>query len=213
MKAPGIYCIRNKMNGNIYIGGSINMQRRWYEHRSQLRRNKHPNPHLQNSWNKRGEDAYEFIPLMICPNEWITKIEQLMLDELVPHYNVGNNAKAPRRGIRLTKKQRQILSEAHMGISNGPHGEDHKRKIGDSNRGKVRSREFCRFLSESQVGKPKPQIRGERNGQSKLTEKIILEIRKRYKDGETQSEIAKDYEVNAPYISMIVNRKRWGWLE
>lgn len=57
----GIYLIRNKLNNKVYVGQSINLVRRWREHKSSLRKGKHRCSHLQNSWNKYGEDNFEFL--------------------------------------------------------------------------------------------------------------------------------------------------------
>jgi len=51
--------------------------------------------------------------------------------------------------------------------------------------------------------------RGERQGQSKLTEAQVLEI---YKDPRPQREIAKDYAVQQMAISRIKTGETWGWL-
>jgi hypothetical protein len=51
---------------------------------------------------------------------------------------------------------------------------------------------------------------GEKHSQSKLTEIQVLEIRELYpKSNLTQKEFAKNYNVDASLISIIVNRKRW----
>ena len=55
---PGIYKITNKINNKIYIGSSYSISKRISEHKYQLRRNSHPNIHLQSSWNKYGEDNF-----------------------------------------------------------------------------------------------------------------------------------------------------------
>lgn len=52
---------------------------------------------------------------------------------------------------------------------------------------------------------------GEFNGQSKLTEKDVLEIRENYASGEfTQKELAKMCGVSQPVISRILAKKLWG---
>lgn len=56
----GIYKIENKVNGKVYIGKSIDIERRWGEHITSLRNNSHYNWKLQNDWNKYGEDCFEF---------------------------------------------------------------------------------------------------------------------------------------------------------
>ena len=54
-----------------------------------------------------------------------------------------------------------------------------------------------------------PRNTGENHGKSKLTEQDIINIRKLYRDGNTQIEISKIYSVSNMCISHIVNNKRW----
>jgi hypothetical protein len=56
-KQSGIYSITNKETGRIYIGRSIDIQRRWKEHKRQLSQGKHGNPRLQNDYK---EGIYEY---------------------------------------------------------------------------------------------------------------------------------------------------------
>lgn len=56
----GIYEILNKINNKRYIGESCNCHQRKLQHYNLLRKNKHPNPHLQNAWNKYGEESFTF---------------------------------------------------------------------------------------------------------------------------------------------------------
>lgn len=52
--------------------------------------------------------------------------------------------------------------------------------------------------------------RGERAGQSKLTEKDVLEIRRLYSVGEhNQPELAEKFQMDDSVISRIVNRQAW----
>lgn len=59
----GIYAISNNITNKRYIGSSTNVSKRWNSHKSCLRRSVHSNPHLQNSWNKYGENNFTFIVL------------------------------------------------------------------------------------------------------------------------------------------------------
>jgi len=56
----GIYKITNLKNNKAYIGQSTDIKSRWNNHKIELRNNTHRNSHLQNSFNKYGEDAFEF---------------------------------------------------------------------------------------------------------------------------------------------------------
>jgi len=55
-----VYCITNTENGKIYIGSSANYKSRKYAHKTQLNRDIHHNKYLQRSWNKYGEECFEF---------------------------------------------------------------------------------------------------------------------------------------------------------
>lgn len=57
---PGIYTIKCIPTGKIYVGQTINLRRRWHSHRWHLRKGIHKNGHLQNAWNKYGEDNFVF---------------------------------------------------------------------------------------------------------------------------------------------------------
>ena len=53
-----IYKIINNITKEKYVGQTTNFSRRIFDHLSKLRLNKHPNPKLQASWNKYGEDNF-----------------------------------------------------------------------------------------------------------------------------------------------------------
>ena len=56
--------------------------------------------------------------------------------------------------------------------------------------------------------------RGEADGNSKLTQEEVLEIRELYAEGEwTQRELADEFGVRNSHISRIVRRKSWTWLK
>jgi group I intron endonuclease len=85
-KISGIYKIINKLDGKYYVGSDsdINCNTRWNDHKSKLKRNKHYNTHLQNSWNKYGGENFEYKVVEIFKNissENLSDIEQLYLNE------------------------------------------------------------------------------------------------------------------------------------
>jgi len=54
------------------------------------------------------------------------------------------------------------------------------------------------------------QAKGSVHGSSKLTETIVLEIRKKYAEGTyTQSALATEYNISHQNISYIINRQTW----
>lgn len=65
----GIYCLRNKINNKVYIGSAKNLHIRKNAHFNNLRKNKHENKRLQNSWNTYGKDNFEYFILCYIENE------------------------------------------------------------------------------------------------------------------------------------------------
>ena len=75
-RASGIYQIRCLPTGKIYIGSAKNLRVRWAQHRGSLRRDTHPNAHLQRSWGLYGEANFDFTVVELvdssraCPQLW-----------------------------------------------------------------------------------------------------------------------------------------------
>lgn len=89
-----IYQIKNKVNNKIYIGSTINLERRWENHIYQLKNNIHHSLKLQRAWNKYGEDNFEFsiIEEFESDNEGDKYVrEQYYLDLYKPHTDKGYN--------------------------------------------------------------------------------------------------------------------------
>lgn len=84
----GIYVIKNNVNNKMYIGSSTNIKQRFTCHKSALRNNNHRNKHLQNAWNKYGEDNFEFIIIEYHSYpEKILKRENVNIRLFDPEYN------------------------------------------------------------------------------------------------------------------------------
>lgn len=62
-KIIAVYEIHNTKSGKFYVGSSANLYERWRTHRQKLRKRTHPNPKLQSSWSKHGEEAFTFIKI------------------------------------------------------------------------------------------------------------------------------------------------------
>lgn len=63
--ASGIYCIKNINNGKMYIGQSVDVNKRWKTHRWLLKNNKHYNVHLQRAYNL-DKNCFEFSVIEYC---------------------------------------------------------------------------------------------------------------------------------------------------
>ena len=99
----GIYKIVNKVTGQCYVGQSQRAKKRLKEHFRLLRWGKHTNPHLQNSYNKYGAEAFCGAIEVECPNlEELDQLENAFLQgkawfEEPTVYNITDFAKAPMR--------------------------------------------------------------------------------------------------------------------
>jgi group I intron endonuclease len=86
----GVYKIENKFNGKIYIGSSINIEKRFYVHKFLLNKGSHYNKHLQCAWNKN-RNYFNFSILEECSPLECIEFEQYYLDYFKPFGNVGYN--------------------------------------------------------------------------------------------------------------------------
>jgi group I intron endonuclease len=143
-----IYYINNIVNDKKYIGQTImDIKKRWSCHRQTLKSNKHDNSHLQNAWNKYGEDKFEFVVIEKYPIEmldereiyWIKKIDTTNRDK---GYNIdggGNKGKiiSEERRIQMTKRK---------------HSDKTIKKMSDSNKGRIVTDETKKKMSLSRNG-------------------------------------------------------------
>lgn len=84
----GIYAISTP-NGSQYIGSSCKIERRWHEHRSNLRHGKHHSQRLQDAWDKHGK-ALAFTVLEECAEAELNRLEQAWIDRLQPVLNTSD---------------------------------------------------------------------------------------------------------------------------
>lgn len=82
MIQSGVYQIRNLITNDIYIGQSINLNRRKQHHLSSLKHSKHKSTYLQNAFNKYGEENFVFEILLICEPFELTYYEQKLVERM-----------------------------------------------------------------------------------------------------------------------------------
>lgn len=129
MKKQGIYLIQNLENGKKYYGSSLNLDKRLYEHKRNLRLGQHDNKHLQSSWNKYTEDNFKF--------EIVEEIP-IIEDEEKNNRNLRNIE------TEYIQKYKTYLSEYGYNFIPGGIGtqglacsEEKKKKISEANKGRT----------------------------------------------------------------------------
>ena len=137
----GIYSIANILNGDCYIGQSINLSKRKNNHFSDLSRNKHTNKHLQNAFNKYGKNLFKFIVLIICEEFELTYYEQELVNKLKPKYNICKKCVNSTKGMIFSEESRKKMSESRKGQVSSRKGAvlsfETKNRISQSNTGKL----------------------------------------------------------------------------
>ena len=165
-----IYLIWNLTNNKVYVGQSLQPIHRWQQHKHRLRRNKHHCLHLQNAWNKYGEEVFKHIVIATQLSKEEADFQEILLigsyrqDGL--SYNVANGGHfGP-----LSTEHRQKLSDSHKGKPSQNKGkkaseetkqklreshtgkilpEEQKMKISATLKGRIRSPEHCKKISEN----------------------------------------------------------------
>lgn len=182
MMNSGIYIIKNLLNEKIYVGSSVNIKKRFQEHKFDLRRNKHANFHLQKSWNLYGEENFLFIELEYCDKTLLLEREQLWIDYYKTHkeekdlYNIcqiaGNTL-----GRKHSEQAKEKISKNHSDVSGEKNpmfgrtspnagiimSEEHRQKISNSLKGKKSWNEGLTKNNNKSLKKQAENIMGENN--------------------------------------------------
>lgn len=159
----GIYCIRNIINDNVYIGQTTEgFYERWIRHSNMLKNGKHFNAHLQRAYDKYGSDNFEMTILEICNDiSNISILEAKYISEYKKRHNCYNDLSGgptmcgennPFYGKKHTKESLEKMSLArtgkYTGKQNNFYGADHS---GDKNGfyGKHHTEKARKKMSES----------------------------------------------------------------
>ena len=113
--AAGIYKLVNKATGACYVGQSQRVKKRIKEHFRLLRWGRHPNPRLQNAYNKYGADQFDWGVEAVCESpEDLDIIENAFLTGEARFvepvfYNIADFAKAPMRNKRHSEEAKERI--------------------------------------------------------------------------------------------------------
>lgn len=112
-KICGIYCIENLIDGKKYIGQSVNIKKRFHDHKYKLRKSQHINDFLQRAWNKYNEDSFKFYILEECDKNKLNELEVYYIN-IYNSFNNGYNLSIGGNSIGyMSDITKQKISNSH----------------------------------------------------------------------------------------------------
>ena len=131
----GIYLITNKINNHMYVGGSIDIERRFREHK---RGADVDNQAIDRAILKYGKENFTYQIITELPPDW--KI-------------IGNHEKYWVKFYNTFKDRKHYnLDEGGGGVSGFKHSDETKKKISESCKGKTLSEETKQKIGEANKG-------------------------------------------------------------
>lgn len=221
----GIYKITSP-SGKFYIGSSRNVEKRWREHRKDLRNGKHHNIALQRASNHYGLENLTFELIIECEPEQCLDVEQKCLDEMKPEYNIAKRAANP-GGLWLGKKHREETKEkiraSHVGVDKSlRYNSEVRSKMSESAKMRAETEEGRTHLKNLNVGRVHSEEfreacsirrRGEGSSTAILTEDKVRSIKTivngRRGEYGLIPKIAKEFGVKSVTIRKIVDGISW----
>lgn len=108
-----VYCIKNRYNGRVYVGSTVDLHKRIIRHFYLLRLGTHKNRRLQKDFNRyEGKDAFEVY--VLCEAKTKDKAllyEQIFIDGFSDTYNILPKAGSA-KGRIYTKQTLSRMSES-----------------------------------------------------------------------------------------------------
>lgn len=135
----GVYAVVNTESSKVYVGSTVNLEKRWSQHRTALRRGVHHNPHLQAAWEYYGATAFEYgiLEYLEDPEE-LYLAEQFWVDiyqeENAGLYNTATIGPAPMLGRSHTSETKRKMGWARRNVS-----EETRRRLARASTGNTRA--------------------------------------------------------------------------
>lgn len=200
----GIYRIINIKNNKCYVGQSKDIDARIKKHKNFLLKNKHWNNHLQNAWNKYGEENFKFEIIEECKEEELNDREIYWIkyyDSLRNGYNKTSGGDGI-KNYKHAEETKKKISKASKRFKLSP---EHKQKLIEANTGRKKSKQELEKLSKAAKGRKisewhKQQLINSTKGKplSEEHKKKISRARKGFKMSEEQKEKLRNINKGKP---------------
>lgn len=186
MKISGIYIIKNQINGKVYIGQTIDLNRRKYDHDRTLRLGIHHNIYLQREYNKYGKENFVIETLEECPVESLDEREIYWINFYKSMKNTNGY------NMEGGGNEGKIVSEPTRDKKRGENNPMYGKK-----------------LSSSHV----EALRVKNRANSKiLNDHKVADIKHRILEGENRHNLAAEYGITRGAIDKIASCVNWYWV-
>lgn len=145
----GIYLITNLLNGKKYVGQSVDIKKRWNEHKY------HDNSMLvHRAIAKYGIDNFKFEVICECTKGELNELEKKYIQEYNSMHPNGYNLKTGGgQCIEYCEASKRRMSEAQKKHVGWHHSEETKQKIGNAHRGRKRPAESVEKMRKALTGR------------------------------------------------------------
>lgn len=212
----GVYKITNTQNNKSYIGISVDIERRWDDHKNPYNWSRESRKALYQAFQKYGLENFSFEVLEECLITELSEKEKYYV-ELYDTFKNGYNATAggedncgdSHPGHKLTADDVIDIRTRYKNLERKNEVyELYKDRIGESGFHKIWNCETWKGIMEEvytpevkEFHKHNTANKGSKNGRSRLTEEDVRNIRLRRKNGEILSNVYQDYADKITYGS------------
>ncbi len=188
----------------VYVGSSNWLSRRMWQHRRDLNKGIHFNRHLQNSWNKYGEDCFDISVVCSCALSDRASVEKQVADQYHAFdRSLGFNIGDPHLKI-ISQETRQRMSDGMKGVNTWMTG----RKLSSESIAKRTAKMLGRKNSIEQRSRYRTSKIGPLNPNYRVTESQCEEIRALMKTKIRRAKIALMFGISIAHVFNIANGHR-----
>jgi group I intron endonuclease len=190
-----LYKITNQLNGKVYIGQSNKEKERWRQHKYFGRNPDKTNQYIHKAMNKYGIDnfTYEVICTSLTQEDANEAEKQLIIQydsrnkekgyNLAPGgdsaWNTGLPAEQqPMYGKHHSEDSRKKISESNIGKLN-PHSDEWREKASKAHKGRPKTEEWKKKISQSNLGVKRSLDTRQAMSEAKLGSKLSEETKEK----------------------------------
>lgn len=194
----GIYQIKNKVDGKVYIGSTKCFKLRYNDHLCNLRNDKHPCRHLNRAYQLHGADNFEFAVV-----EVINRNEAETLPDFATRLCLIENGHIQRLSSNKMKYgyNKRITAASNLGL------------IYPADSGIRKPRGKCRVVSESEKRAISDRMKGANHPTTSLTEEQVRQVKFMIYKGWRQCNVAHHMGLSLDIVNNLHARTSWSWVE